>query len=183
MTTTLLAEKVAVLCVSRNSIYNQFDNVDVFDIDRDARTFDGLSPIIAHPPCRAWSAFCRHQAKPGPGEKRLGLWCCEQLKKNGGVLEQPAFSRLFHAGGLPPRGVFKGDLFTIEVNQSWWGYPMIKKTWLCFSRIDPHEIQLPPQSPPPPGSRRTQQKMSKHQRAATCREFAEFLIKAASKAK
>ena len=92
---------VSVLCASRNSVYKTLDAVDVYDATRDARTFPGNTPIIAHPPCRSWSAFCRHQAKPEPGEAELGLWCAEQLRKCGGVLEQPAHSRLFAAAGLP----------------------------------------------------------------------------------
>lgn len=92
---------VAVLCAARNSVYHEMEGVDVFDALRGARSFAGGMPVIAHPPCRAWSAYCAHQAKPAPGEKELGIWCAEQVRENGGVLEQPAHSRLFDAAKLP----------------------------------------------------------------------------------
>lgn len=36
--------------------------------------------------------------------KELGLWCAEQVRKWGGILEQPAHSRLWEAAGLPRPG-------------------------------------------------------------------------------
>ena len=172
---------VSILCASRASSYHDIGGIEVYDADRDAMTFKGDTPIVAHPPCRAWSAFCRHQAKPEPGEKELGLWCCEQLKACGGVLEQPAFSHLFAAGGLPTRGETIGDLSTLEILQCWWGYPMLKKTWLCFSGVEHGCFVFPPKTTPPADSRRVFQVMSKNQRAATCRPLAEWLIDAARK--
>lgn len=159
---------VSILCASTTSVYHTMDGVDVFDINRDCRSFNGKTPIVAHPPCRAWSAFCAHQAKPSPGEKELGLWCCEQLKKCGGVLEQPAHSRLFATAGLPERGKYENGLFTIEVNQSWWGYSMKKSTWLCFSGLGPGSVECPlVLRAADTGDRRRFQVMSKAQRAAT----------------
>lgn len=76
---SILCSPVSVLCAARNSIYYDMEGVEVFDVDRDARTFRGDTPIIGHPPCRGWSAFLAHQAKPAAGEKELGLWVCDQL--------------------------------------------------------------------------------------------------------
>jgi len=59
---------VAVLCAAPRTIYRSLEAVEVYDRRRDARTFAGGMPIIAHPPCRGWSAKTRHQAKPEPGE-------------------------------------------------------------------------------------------------------------------
>lgn len=95
---------ISALCVSRNSAYHGLPGVVAFDIDRDARTFLGDTPIVAHPPCRAWSAFCSHQAKAPPGEKELAPMCVELLRQCGGVLEHPAHSRLWPAMGLPRPG-------------------------------------------------------------------------------
>ena len=86
---------IAVLCAARNSIYKTMEGVDVYDLDRDAKTFFGSVPIVGHPPCRSWSAFCAHQAKPLPGEKELGPLVVWMLRNNGGVLEHPAHSRLW----------------------------------------------------------------------------------------
>lgn len=100
--------KVAILCASPRSIYKTFNDVEVFDKFRDARTFDGTIPVVAHPPCRAWSAFCRHQAKPEDGEKELGPLCVAHLIRCGGVLEHPAYSRLFDECNLPKPGERRG---------------------------------------------------------------------------
>jgi len=170
---------VAVLCCAKNSVYKKIPGIDCYDISRDCRTFTGSYPVIAHPPCRSWSAFTSHQAKPLPGEKELGLWCADKLKENGGVLEHPGHSRLFAAAGLPRPGCKNGELETIAVWQAWWGYPMKKNTWLCFSKIDPNCLQVPFRLHDQGRDRRRQQLMSKHQRAATCMEFALWLVDAA----
>lgn len=168
---------IAILCASRNSIYKTLEDVDVYDIDRDARGFVGGCPVVAHPPCRAWSAFCAHQAKPAQGEKDLGMWCCEMLKQCGGVLEQPAHSRLFKAGGLPrPKDGRVGDLWSIYVEQAWWGFPFKKGTWLCFCGVDPSSVVVPFVLRDPRGDRQRWNTKSKNQRAATCESFARWLV-------
>lgn len=174
--------KVAVLCVASNSVYKALPGVEVFDKARDVRTFAGGMPVVAHPPCRTWSAYTAHQAKAPPGEKELGPLCADWLKREGGVLEHPAHSRLFAAAGLPPPGQRRGDLFTVPVLQAWWGYPMRKATWLCFSRIDVAALDFPyceHDSSAGLGDRRRQQLMSKNQRAATHPALAEWLLAAA----
>lgn len=175
---------VAALCVAPNSVYKRLQGVDVYDKARDVRTFRGGMPVVAHPPCRAWSAYTSHQAKPEPGEAELGLLCADHLKHEGGVLEHPAHSRLFSAASLPAPGTRKGDLFTIPVLQAWWGYPMRKATWICLSGIGPADLDIPyceHDSRAGVGDRRRQQVMSKHQRAATVEPFALWLVEAARK--
>jgi hypothetical protein len=54
-------ETVSILFARRDSIYKELAGCDVWDIDRDARTFDGPGPVVAHPPCRAWG---RHDHRP-----------------------------------------------------------------------------------------------------------------------
>lgn len=177
-----MVERVAALCVAPNSIYKQMDGVAVYDKRRDVRTFAGGMPVVAHPPCRAWSAYTSHQAKPEPGEAELGLICADHLRNEGGVLEHPAHSRLFAAAGLPLPGQRLGRLFTVAVLQAWWGYPMRKATWLCFSGIDMRELEFPyseHDSRAGVGDRRRQQVMSKHQRAATHPALAQWLVNAA----
>lgn len=169
--------KVAVLCVNRKSIYKRLANVEAFDDVRNALTFDGTMPVVAHPPCRSWSAHTRHQATPGPGESQLGIFCADKLRECGGVLEQPAHSRLFEAAGLPrPGRATRGDIWTMEVWQAWWGYSMRKATWLCFVGISPEDVHLPFRLHPNGLDRRRFQLMSKNQRSATTQEFAEWLV-------
>jgi hypothetical protein len=149
---------------------------------RDARTFPGGVPVIAHPPCRSWSAFCAHQAKPLEGEKDLGPWCAEQVRKWGGILEHPAHSRLFTAAKLPRPGEIQGDTWTIEVWQSCWGYPMDKKTWLFFSKIAPADVHWPLLLKAQGGDRRREQLMGKAERSRTVPAFAQWLIHTAQHA-
>jgi hypothetical protein len=136
---------VAILCAARNSIYKEFQGVEVFDIDRDARRFMGGMPVVCHPPCRAWSAYCAHQAKPLPGEKDLGPYCVERLKEVGGVLEHPAHSRLWKHLGLPKPGEpAKDGLWSIAVQQAWWGDSRTKNTWLLFSGVNRVAVPMAP---------------------------------------
>lgn len=158
--------------------------VDAYGPDRDARSYSGSLPVVAHPPCRSWSAFTRHQAKPEPGESELGIWCCDTLKRVGGILEQPAHSRLFRAGGLPEPGEQRdGQLFSLEVWQAWWGYPVKKNTWLCFAGIDWQAIELPFVLHNPGFDRKAFAWMSKKQRSRTTLEFATWLVELAAGAK
>jgi hypothetical protein len=169
--------KVAVLCAAKNSVYKTIEGIEVYDQARDARTFDGGMPIVAHPPCRAWSAFCRHQAKPQPGEKELAPMCVEWMRKCGGVLEHPAHSTLWATLGLPRPGerTVKG-MWSMHVQQSWWGDSRSKNTWLLFCGIEPNQIEVPFALHNPRGDRRTWQLMSKEQRAATPIAFAHWLV-------
>jgi len=176
--------KISILCAAYNSVYKKIPDVEVYDRIRDAATFRGDTPIVAHPPCRAWSAFTAHQAKPVPGEAELGLLCADFLQQCGGVLEQPAHSRLFHAAGLPQPGELHPTLTTIYVEQAWWGYPVRKATWLCCAHIDVRTLIIPYRHHDPragEGDRRRTQRMSRAARSATPRAFAEWLVAAARK--
>ena len=176
--------QIAVLCAGSPSAYDNMPAVDVYNKRRDARTFPGGSPIVAHPPCRSWSAFCGHQAKPEADERYLGIWCVEQVRKWGGILEQPAHSRLWEAAGIPPPGGHESrDSWSASVWQSWWGYPMRKATWLYFCGVNPQYVQPPLILHPGNGDRRAEQVMSHRQRSETIRPFAEWLVAIARHAK
>ncbi|HVZ17910.1 MAG TPA: hypothetical protein VG897_12380, partial [Terriglobales bacterium] len=77
---------VAILFARQDSNYKAMTGTDVFDIDRDARTFAGGMPVVAHPPCRMWGRL-RQFAKGRPDEKALGIWAVDQVRTWGGVLE------------------------------------------------------------------------------------------------
>lgn len=179
--------EVAVLFARRDSTYKSLANCDVYDIDRDARTFPGGLPVVAHPPCRAWARL-RAFAKPRPGEKELAVWAVDQVRRWGGVLEHPASSSLWAAMGLPlGRQVDEYGGFTLSVDQSWWGHKARKKTWLYIVGVSPEEI------PPIPisfdaithtiaSSSRSKHKLpevTKSEREATPPAFAEWLVELA----
>ncbi len=173
-------QPVAILCVHANSIYHTLPGVDCYDAKRDVRNFHGGMPVVAHPVCAPWSAFCSHQWKPVAGVKELGPLCVEWLRKCGGILEHPAHSRLFDHCHLPKPGDPERDgLWTAEVWQAWWGYPMMKKTWLCFSGIPQSAVTFPYRLHDQGLDRRRQQLMSKNQRAATHPALAHWLVNTA----
>ncbi len=182
-TIDLPTQSVAVLCAARRSVYKDIPGCDVYDIDRDARTFPGRMPVIAHPPCRFWSAYCAHQAraKNPEAEKSLGIWCAFQVRQWGGVLEQPAHSRLWNACHLPKPNVTgrpNEDGFSIELPQYWFGDSREKSTWLYFKGILPSDLPpMPFRLKPDGGDRRIWQLMSsKNQREKTPTEFAKWLV-------
>lgn len=181
-------QPVAVLCCAPDSVYHSLPGVECFNASRDVRSFTGGVPVVAHPVCAPWSAYCAHQWKPIEGIKDLGPLCVHWLRKCGGVLEHPAHSRLFEHCNLPRPGESKDGLWTIEVSQAWWGYSMLKRTWLVFSGLEPAEVMptIPSRKHNPrsgEGDRRRQQRMSKHQRAATVPTMARWLVETARKAK
>lgn len=131
---------VAVLFARADSIYKTLPECDVFDAERDARTYAGTNPIVAHPPCRAWGAFAMF-AKPREDEKALAPWAIEQIRKNGGVLEHPNASKLWPELGLPEPGTvdeFGG--WTLPIHQHWFGHRAEKKTRLYIVGCKPRDI-------------------------------------------
>lgn len=135
--------EVAVLFARADSVYKELWNCEVYDIQRDARTYSGTLPVIAHPPCRAWGRL-RTFAKPRPDEKDLALFAVEKVRSLGGILEHPAASSLWPAAGLPrPRaGLDAFGGWTLAVPQFWWGHKADKITWLYMVGISP--AALPP---------------------------------------
>ncbi len=134
---------VAALCVSGRSIYKHTAGVLAYDQQKDARTFPGGMPVVAHPPCRCWSKFLSHQARPldRQAEMHLGTWCVDQVIRHGGVLEQPAFSRLWEVCGLPlPGDLADPFLYTVYVEQKWFGFASRKQTWVLVSGVPPRHL-------------------------------------------
>lgn len=126
---------VAVLFARGDSIYKSLSGCDVFDIERDARTFQGGLPVVAHPPCRAWGRL-RRFAKPRPDEKALALWAVDQVRAFGGVLEHPASSLLWKEKPLPePGSVDEWGGWTLVVSQWWWGHKANKLTRLYICGV------------------------------------------------
>lgn len=171
----------SVLCCSITSVYKEIFDLDFYDINRCYSTFIGLNPIVCHPPCRSWSRFLKHQAKPLEGERQIAIDCVNTLISNGGVLEHPAHSELFDYMSLPkPDDFSHPDFFTVKVNQSWFGYPTLKPTWLLISK-DIEEFFFTPLFFIPFRDIPILSKTSSREfRSLTTRPFAEFLIKIAS---
>lgn len=135
---------VAALFVRADSIYKTMPGVDAWDIERDARKWPGGSPLVAHPPCRAWGRLS-HMAKPRPDEKDLARWAVTQVRQWGGVLEHPAGSMLWADQGLPAPGRFDAvGGWTLGIHQSDFGHRAEKATYLYIVGIKPfHLPRLP----------------------------------------
>jgi hypothetical protein len=135
---------VAVLFARQDSIYKSMPGCDVYDIDRDARTWQGGAPIVAHPPCRAWGQLS-HMAKPRADEKDLARYAVAQIRKWGGVLEHPVKSKLWPDQSLPSCGMrdaFGG--WTLVIPQNWFGHRAEKMTALYIVGVEPCDMPALP---------------------------------------
>ena len=120
---------VAALYVERGGPYFSIDGVEPWDVERDARTYAGPWPVVAHPPCGPWGAL-KHLYKGNEHDCAPSALRC--VRRHGGVLEHPARSRFFEHARLPRPGehadAFGG--FTVEIDQCAWGHVARKTTWL-----------------------------------------------------
>lgn len=172
------SQPVSVLFARADSVYKSLLGCDVWDIDRDARGYAGPSPVVAHPPCRAWGKLA-HCSNPRDGERDLALFALECVRRYGGVLEHPLGSALWPQYFLPRFG--QVDLYggwTWEVDQFAYGHLAHKMTRLYV--VGPQSVWLP--SPPDdaraglPALPRYISNLTPKQREATPIEFAAALV-------
>lgn len=144
---------IAALYVEPDGVYADCAGVDAWDEARDARTYAGPWPVVAHPPCERWGRFW-HGSPRKPHQFKLGddggcfAAALASVRAWGGVLEHPADSRAWAAHGLhaPRRGMGweVADLlygWTCYVEQGHYGHPARKATWLYVSGIrNPPEL-------------------------------------------
>lgn len=138
---------VAALFVEKSGPYSEVDGVDLWDEMRDARTYDGPYPVVAHPPCSRW---CRLAGlvEARWGHKRGEDGGCfaaalASVRKYGGVLEHPAYSDAWAAHGLTAPKVgggwtsadFDGG-WSCYVEQGMYGHPARKATWLYACGVE-----------------------------------------------
>lgn len=135
---------VTALCVKQDSIYKNYLE-DCFDKDRNAYTFKGANTVIAHPPCGAYGRlrkFCTHDQST----RYLAIHCTNIIQNNGGILEHPAWSKLWEIKQLPipgqPADRFGG--ISISIDQSWFGFDCKKNTWLYIVGIKLKDLPLIP---------------------------------------
>ena len=131
---------ISVLFARRDSVYKSLTGVDVWDADRDALKWPGGTPIVAHPPCRAWGRL-RHFARPRPGERELALWAVCMVRVWGGVIEHPASSLLWPTAALPEPGQRDGwGGWTLAAPQMWWGHRAEKATRFYVVGCEPKDM-------------------------------------------
>lgn len=121
-----------------------------YDKRRDARTYFGPEPVVAHPPCQLWGKLARvNYARWGGEHNRPGndgglfAHALSMVRTFGGVLEHPASSYAWEAYGLsrpPSAGGWRyagGYEWTCEVWQSAYGHLADKRTWLLYVGLRP----------------------------------------------
>lgn len=180
---------IAVLFARSDSCYKSIEGCDVYDIERDARTWAGGCHAVAHPPCRSWGRL-RQFAKPRDDEKALGPWEVEQIRREGGVLEHPKESTLFSHCAMPRPGKFPDSFggYTIAVDQFHFGHRAEKSTWLYIVGCEPDDLPVIPVRPGSPTHcvRPTKSyprlpSITKPEREHTPPEFARWLVELASR--
>lgn len=133
---------VAALYVCSRTPYLAFD-VDIYDERRDARTYEGPYPVVAHPPCGPWGKLKQFCTKDDP---ELAIIAVRQVRQFGGVLEHPAHSGIFKVMGMPPPDSLFPDEFggvTYAVDQGDYGHRAPKPTWLYAVRVGPCPFRAP----------------------------------------
>lgn len=135
---------IAALYVEKDGCYAGLHGVDAWDVERDARTYSGPHPVVAHPPCQRWGNMAAvNYARWGGEHNRPGNdgGCFEAalcaVMTWGGVLEHPKGSRAWSKHGLAPPvpggWIRTFDGWVCEVWQSAYGHRANKATWLFYS--------------------------------------------------
>ena len=179
-----LIEVVSVLFVDAKGPYPGLVR-DWYDETRDARTYAGPNPIVAHPPCGPWSSLRKRSKET---TKDCGPIAVDLVRRFGGVLEHPCGSKLFEHCGLPRPGqladAWGGQTFDVE--QVDWGHVARKRSWIYVVGARAPMPAAPPKRSPthwcsgggqgrgktPPGIK----VCSAEQRRRTPVDFARFLI-------
>lgn len=185
---------VAALYVQPTGIYAGRPDVDAWDEARDARTYAGPWPVVAHPPCGPWGRY----SKPTPTSTARGplrgddggcfAAALASVRRWGGVLEHPRDTAAWAHHGLPrpaDRGwtpALFGGGYVCEVDQGHYGHAAQKTTWLYSVTLHggpPRDLVWGPADVTPIGSgarRGNLESLSKRLRAATPAPFADVLI-------
>lgn len=137
---------IAALYVEKDGCYFGLPAVDPWSEERDARTYLGTRPVVAHPPCQRWGRFW-HGSTRKPHQFALGddegcfAAALANTRRCGGVIEHPAdshawahfkLSRPPRSGGWVPADSVGG--WTCYVEQGHYGHFSRKPTWLYAVR-------------------------------------------------
>lgn len=141
---------VAALYVQSRGAYIGLDDVEPWDEARDARTYNGPYPVVAHPPCARWSRWA------GFTESVFGLKrgeddgcfaaALDAVHTFGGVIEHPAYSQAWDAFGLPEPTWYDGWTLGLYggascyVEQGRYDHKAKKATWLYVYGCDPAQL-------------------------------------------
>lgn len=148
-----MVDMIAALFVETDGCYFNLPDVDPWDMQRDARLYDGPYAVVAHPPCQRWGRFWHGStAKPHQFKKGDDGGCfasaLQSVRTWGGVLEHPKDSHAWEWFGLskPPHtgGWIKADNcggWTCCVYQGHYGHFSGKPTWLYANGVELPELR------------------------------------------
>lgn len=142
---------IAALFVETGGCYYGIPDVDPWDIQRDARLYDGTDPVVAHPPCERWGRFA--EGSPLKRGYKIGddggcfATALAAVRRCGGVLEHPSHSKAWDLFRLqkPRKGggwteAKHGGEWACEVEQGHYGHRARKSTWLLFVGPRPWDL-------------------------------------------
>lgn len=200
-------KQIAALYVQPGGCYFGLEGVDPWDEQRDARTYAGPHPVVAHPPCERWgrywsggpSAKVRRKKGDDGGCFSHALW---SVSRWGGVIEHPEASHAWAHFGIPkpPKSggwVRAGDGYTCCVEQGHYGHKARKATWLFAVGCKLPELKWGPsegmrldegfhsaeeRKAARAAGQKPLERLSKRQRAATPIPFRDMLIEMARSA-
>ena len=132
---------MAALYVDPKGVYANLEGVEVWDEARDARKYAGPWPVVAHPPCARWCQLAGLVESRYPYLKAGEDGGCFEaalaaVRRWGGVLEHPAYTKAWPAFGLQKPNRNGGWQKTVDggwvclVGQSAYGHRARKSTWL-----------------------------------------------------
>ena len=134
---------IAALYVQPRGCYYGLRGVEPWGLpEKDARTYAGPWPVVAHPPCARWGRYWSGgPSAPGRFTKGDDGGCfaaaLDAVRKWGGVIDHPEGSYAWPAHGIlrPPRSggwvaAADGVGWTCCVEQGWYGHRARKATWL-----------------------------------------------------
>lgn len=154
-----MSAEVAALYIDPRGPYPKLLGPELcWDEKRDARAYAGPWPVVAHPPCGPWSGKVRKLYKGA--EHECAPRAIEQVRRFGGALEHPAYSKLWdallpeHIGrfcapwlGLREPQRFHTDEFggyCLFVAQVEFGHVARKPTWLYLVGVPRAALTPPP---------------------------------------
>lgn len=98
---SLATREVAALFVQPEGCYSRMPGVDPWPESRDARTYAGPHPVVAHPPCATWGRYA-HKAGGKGNDGGCFASALASVRRWGGILEHPSTSDAWRAFNLVP---------------------------------------------------------------------------------
>lgn len=164
--------RIAALFVETDGPYFGLDDVDPWDVVRDARLYNGPHAVVAHPPCERWGRYATGGPNPNARRRTVGdddgcfLAALRAVIRYGGVLEHPEATKAWahHEIVAPPRNGgwvcaaprYKRCfpyVWTCCVEQGNYGHVARKPTWLYVSGLGREQLPELKWGPAPQATR------------------------------